>query len=894
MRIAKEIVPVVLRRPILAKVGLAASFVTVFNANAWCVGSGDIIDDLFSELLDADLSAEPSGDGAIAEQSGDDEANSDASDEAVDDEAESSAYVPTALQLGNPATLDFFGTGTVVAIGATKEVSEGIIKDGASFDSLALPAEKVLFKFTKRERVAGRGPARYKSVETLRPVFADALTLLVPATTRGSADEEEESSTAFGEMAEAAANPRAFTHGLTGPELAAHERKRKVLRLKTAPVRGHNTQGRTTKEPAIAPDARIAAFPDQSLCVESGKLFCAACHFFPSTRASSLKTHLGSKEHQLKLQKNVEALKVDDTIRGLVTRFFEENHVEGATLPTDTHVYRWRVMESMMYAGIPPAKIDMLRHLLEREGHPLTGANHLKMTFIPLIEERETKNIVKELMGQHFALIFDGTTRLGEAINMVTRSITNNFEILMRLVAFKTTKVHTTGEQLCRLILKTLQRDLGIDLDYCVAYARDSCSTNGTAVAGLLPHSVNAVSMLCFPHTLHNTGKHLNLPVLDEFMTPWLQLVAQPGAARLRWKAILGVPVVSFSKVRWWSRWEIMNQIGMNFGSVPDFLAGLDADDIGDATTRKMLEVLTNQRAELELELAAVMSCERLCIATYRLEGDRLELLLVYRTIEALRLFGADLGKDSSDLPSVAALLRKRHTIAVGTKILEWYPAPDSKWFTGKVVRKPTAAAPTYKITYSDATSVEYSETEVRNWIDVLGFAEWQTAVNGVRQAYTYLENRLTNNCQTPYHCAAAYEICRVSQLFDPSFAAVHLTTVFVDKLCDAVPALRGAAAALKAELVTYQVAARAAAALDHGDVKAFTEGVLVFWRKHGTEMPAWRKAAKIIFAIPPTSAASERVFSLLEAMFGKDQDSALSDLIQGALMLRYNDRTVG
>ena len=50
---------------------------------------------------------------------------------------------------------------------------------------------------------------------------------------------------------------------------------------------------------------------------------------------------------------------------------------------------------------------------------------------------------------------------------------------------------------------------------------------------------------------------------------------------------------------------------------------------------------------------------------------------------------------------------------------------------------------------------------------------------------------------------------------------------------------------------------------------------------------------AKIVFAIPPTSAASERVFSLLEAMFGKDQDASLSDLIQGALMLRYNQRKV-
>ena len=80
----------------------------------------------------------------------------------------------------------------------------------------------------------------------------------------------------------------------------------------------------------------------------------------------------------------------------------------------------------------------------------------------------------------------------------------------------------------------------------------------------------------------------------------------------------------------------------------------------------------------------------------------------------------------------------------------------------------------------------------------------------------------------------------------------------------------------------------------DHSHVKSFTTAVLIFWRQHGTKMPAWRQAAKIIFAIPPTSAASERVFSLLEAMFGAEQDRALSDLIQGSLMLRYNKRKVG
>ena len=141
---------------------------------------------------------------------------------------------------------------------------------------------------------------------------------------------------------------------------------------------------------------------------------------------------------------------------------------------------------------------------------------------------------------------------------------------------------------------------------------------------------------------------------------------------------------------------------------------------------------------------------------------------------------------------------------------------------------------------------------------------------------------------------STSYEVCRVSQLFDPSFAAASLTSAFVDELCAAIPALSGNAAALKAQVDAYRVAARAVPALDHSDVTAFTDGVLEFWRKQGSKMPAWRKAARLVFAIPPTSAASERVFSLLEAMFGKGHDSALADLIQAALMLRYNGRTVG
>ena len=141
---------------------------------------------------------------------------------------------------------------------------------------------------------------------------------------------------------------------------------------------------------------------------------------------------------------------------------------------------------------------------------------------------------------------------------------------------------------------------------------------------------------------------------------------------------------------------------------------------------------------------------------------------------------------------------------------------------TGKVTRIPTNDITTYRIKYSDNQSVGCAEEELRNCIDDLNFPEWSTAVASVKEAYTYLENRITDNCQTPYHCSAPYEVCRVSQLFDPSFAVDNLASNFIDELCDAIPALRDAAAALKSELDAYRVAARTCPTLDYGDVAAF------------------------------------------------------------------------
>ena len=853
----------------------------------------------------------------------------DGEDDGDDQQSSHPVDEPFQLQVGGACVHSLLGKGTLLAIGATEAVSNGVLADGQTFASLNVRPDQVLFSFEKREK-CGKTSRSWRTVTKTRAVFASAV-IMSPADISG---DEDVATTAFDSMTAATLEENAFTLGMTPPQLAAHERKRKAAKLRsTAGIRGRNSQGRKTPEPKLAASVRVAEYPNENLIVSpSGAtgLFCNCCHIDISKRMTSIKSHVNGRDHKSKcvtivyrsgpalcsvhtqrstdphppvrrLAKWLASQAQDVSISDLITAHFKENpDVQMATVPNDTHLFRWRVMESMMFAGIPSGKINMLRPVLEREGHPLTDSSHMSQLYIPLIEKREIEHIAKEHFEQHFTLIFDGTTRLGEAVNMVTRTITDNFDIRMRLVAFKTTLVHMNGDGLFRLIATTLQRILGIDLDYCVSYARDSCSTNYDAVNRLLSLSVNALNMLCFPHTLHNTGKHLKLPVLEEFSAAWLQLVPKPGAARLRWAAILGHSVSSYSTVRWWSRWDIYQEIALNFGAVPQFLADLDRDSIGDATTKKMLAVINNKRKELELELAAVLSCERLYNATYRLEGDRLELLLVYRTIEELREFGRTLGQDSSNLPSVAALLRNE-TIDLNTETREWFPAPHNKWFQGKVTRLPitTGAAArrkaTFQVTYSeDGTSIEQDEQELRNNICVLKMSEWQSAVDMVKGAYDYLEQRITDDCNVPYHCSGPYEVCRVSQLLDPSFAAVHLIPSFVDELCAAIPAISGCSAALKMELDAYKLAARNAPALDHNDVELYTKGVLAFWRKEGTKIPAWRKVAKIVFTITPNSASSERVFSLLEAMFGKDQDLSLSDRIQGSLMLRYNKRSVG
>jgi hypothetical protein len=179
---------------------------------------------------------------------------------------------------------------------------------------------------------------------------------------------------------------------------------------------------------------------------------------------------------------------------------------------------------------------------------------------------------------------------------------------------------------------------------------------------------------------------------------------------------------------------------------------------------------------------------------------------------------------------------------------------------------------------------------------------EWATCLDKLKPGFEYIEDRLTDKCEMPYHMAAEHEIVRLAQFFDPDYAASH-TDCLVDFVSgfSCIPAFRvhNLLNTIHAELPPYVIAVKSFVAGSEkppaeDDMKAFTTRVLGFWARNHRKLPFLAIAARIVFSWTPNSAACERVFSLLKAFFGTDRDASLADQISVALKLSYNERRLG
>ena len=82
----------------------------------------------------------------------------------------------------------------------------------------------------------------------------------------------------------------------------------------------------------------------------------------------------------------------------------------------------------------------MVRSLFEKNGQRLTASAHLGQ-YILIVFKQEVERIKNELtlpgqtsMTRDVSMIFDGSTRQGEAVAVIMRFLDNNWSIIQRLI----------------------------------------------------------------------------------------------------------------------------------------------------------------------------------------------------------------------------------------------------------------------------------------------------------------------------------------------------------------------------------------------------------------------------------------------------------------------------
>ena len=290
---------------------------------------------------------------------------------------------------------------------------------------------------------------------------------------------------------------------------------------------------------------------------------------------------------------------------------------------------------------------------------------------------------------------------------------------------------------------------------FVIGLERDSCATNGAACRRLAMTYPAAANLLCIAHTLCHVGERFELDVLDEFMTPGLDLVwgrAPHHGAKDLWKeTVAPATTPGYSNIRWYAKAEIEFVIAeAGTRRLRDFLYKCQERDYGEATTKKMIKIYEEKgeparlgsyvhRAThahvhrsvhthatphthhpsththactgelLRLQLAGMLDMRIVVSSTYELEGDRLEILLVFDRVEALRALGRALrNREDGILPNADAVLRRLMELKKGVKFEKFFHGHGIA--TGKLDKLEKVDSTLYQGQERDAWLVKYED----------------------------------------------------------------------------------------------------------------------------------------------------------------------------------------
>ena len=254
---------------------------------------------------------------------------------------------------------------------------------------------------------------------------------------------------------------------------------------------------------------------------------------------------------------------------------------------------------------------------------------------IPYVLLKEKETLKSELSeAKAVSTVFDGGTRLGEALAIIVRFVDSQWNVQQRLVRLQVLAKSLKAEELAQCLIQALAVEYAIQPGALLAAMKNGASVNQAALQQVRFFFPQLLDVTCFSHTIDNVGKHFEFRVLDTFAQYWVSLFSHSAAARLAWKASTGTAMRTYSPTRWWSKWEVMNLVLEYFADVEPFVR--ENDHLAPATRAHLMEIFNSpaDSKDLELELAAfVDGGNHFVSATYYLEGDG---PLVFRCYERL------------------------------------------------------------------------------------------------------------------------------------------------------------------------------------------------------------------------------------------------------------------
>ena len=122
------------------------------------------------------------------------------------------------------------------------------------------------------------------------------------------------------------------------------------------------------------------------------------------------------------------------------------------------------------------------------------------------------------------------------------------------------------AQQLAGVLLQCLATTYGIKGEQVLACMRGGAAVNGAAMRHI---QFYVLDVTCFSHTISNVGQHFVCPDLNRFSQDWVSWIFSHSAnARLLWKDRTGKGVPSYCVTRWWSKWELINNILRSFSDI--------------------------------------------------------------------------------------------------------------------------------------------------------------------------------------------------------------------------------------------------------------------------------------------------------------------------------------